>query len=54
VRAFRDYLIFLREVITKAQAGGAGSEAVLKAVPPQVRARYSDWVFLDFAEPDIQ
>ena len=54
VRAFRDYLIFLREAITNTQAGGANSEAVLKAVLPQVRARYSDWAFLDFAKPDIQ
>ena len=54
VRAFRDYLIFLCEAITNAQAGGASSESVLKAVLPQVRARYSDWAFLDFAEPDIQ
>jgi glyoxylase-like metal-dependent hydrolase (beta-lactamase superfamily II) len=54
VKAFRDYLIFLREAIAKAQAGGASSEAVLKAVLPQVRAKYSDWGFLDFAGPDIQ
>jgi hypothetical protein len=40
--------------LQNAQAGGASSEAVLKAVLPQVRARYSDWAFLDFAEPDIQ
>jgi hypothetical protein len=52
VRAFRDYLRFLREAITNAQAGGASNEAVLKAVLPQVRARYRDWAFLDFAEPD--
>jgi cyclase len=54
VRAFRDYLIFLREAIAKAQAGGASSDAVLKTVLPQLRARYSDWAFLNFAEPDIQ
>jgi cyclase len=54
VRAFRDYLIFLREAITKAQAGGASSDAVLKTVLPQLSARYSDWAFFDFAKPDIQ
>ncbi len=54
LRAFRDYLLFLREAITKAQAGGASSEAVLKVVMPQVSARYSGWAFFDFAEPDIQ
>lgn len=54
VRAFRDYLLFLREAITKAQQGGATSDAVLKAVLPQLRAKYGDWAFFDFAEPDIQ
>jgi glyoxylase-like metal-dependent hydrolase (beta-lactamase superfamily II) len=54
LRAFRDYLVFLREAITKAQADGAGSEAVLKAVMPQVSAKYGDWGFFDFAGPDIQ
>jgi cyclase len=54
VRAFRDYLLFLREAITKAQAGGASSDAVLKTVLPQLSARYSDWAFFDFAAPDIQ
>jgi cyclase len=54
VRAFRDYLLFLREAIAKAQAGGAGSDAVLKAVLPQVKAKYGDWAFPEFAEPDIQ
>jgi glyoxylase-like metal-dependent hydrolase (beta-lactamase superfamily II) len=54
VRAFRDYLMFLREAIRKAQAGGANSEAVLQAVLPQVKAKYRDWAYFDFAEPDIQ
>src|SRR6202789_2656312 len=53
-RAFRDYLIFLREAITNAQAGGATSDAVLKTVLPQLRSKYSDWAFCDFATPDIQ
>lgn len=54
VRAFRDYLIFLRQAITKAQTGGASSDAVLKAVLPQLTAKYSGWGFFDFAKPDIQ
>ena len=54
VRAFRDYLIFLREAIARAQAGGSSSDAVLKTVLPQLRAKYSDWAFFDFATPDIQ
>lgn len=54
VRAFRDYLIFLRQAITKAQAGGASSDAVLKAVLPQLSAKYGNWAFFEFAKPDIQ
>ena len=54
VRAFRDYLVFLREAIAKAQAGGASGDAVLKAVLPQVKAKYGDWAFFQFAGPDIQ
>jgi cyclase len=54
VRAFRDYLSFLRESIAKAQASGASSDAVVKAVLPQIKAKYGDWAFLDFAVPDIQ
>ena len=54
VRAFREYLIFLRNAIARAQATGATSDAVLKAVLPQMRAKYSDWAYFDFAEPDIQ
>ena len=54
LRAFRDYLVFLRQAIAKAQAGGASSDEVVKAVLPQLSARYRDWAFFDFAKPDIQ
>jgi cyclase len=54
VRAFRDYLLFLRQAVAKAQSGGASSDAVLKAVLPQLKAKYGDWAFPEFAEPDIQ
>jgi glyoxylase-like metal-dependent hydrolase (beta-lactamase superfamily II) len=54
VRAFRDYLAFLREAIAKAQTGGANGDAVLKTVLPRVKAKYGDWAFFEFAEPDIQ
>lgn len=54
VRAFRDYLVFLRGSIAKAQAGGASSEAVMKEVLPEVKARYGGWAFFDFAGPDIR
>jgi glyoxylase-like metal-dependent hydrolase (beta-lactamase superfamily II) len=54
VQAFRDYLVFLREAIAKAQEGGTSSDAVLKAVMPQVSAKYSGWAYFSFAGPDIQ
>ena len=54
VRAFRDYLSFLRESIRQAQASGASSDAVVKAVLPQIKAKYGDWAFFSFAVPDIQ
>jgi glyoxylase-like metal-dependent hydrolase (beta-lactamase superfamily II) len=54
VTAFRDYLAFLRGAIAKEQAGGAKGDAVLKAVLPQIKAKYGDWGFPEFMEPDIQ
>ena len=54
VRTFRDYLLFLRAGIAKAQAKGDNSDAVLKAVLPQVKAKYGDWAFPEFAAPGIQ
>lgn len=54
VRAFRDYLIFLREAVAKAQAGGASKDAVLQAVLPQLKSKYGDWAYPEFAAPDIE
>jgi glyoxylase-like metal-dependent hydrolase (beta-lactamase superfamily II) len=54
VRAFRDYLVFLREAVAKAQAGGAGKDAVLQAVLPQLKSKYGNWAYPEFAEQDIQ
>lgn len=54
VLAFRDYLAFLRAAIVRAQASGGGSQAVLQRVLPLVKAKYGDWGFQGFAEPDIQ
>jgi cyclase len=54
VRTFRDYLSFLRDSIAKAQANGASSDAVVKVVLPQIKAKYGDWAFFAFAVPDIQ
>jgi cyclase len=54
VRAFRDYLVFLRQTISRSQAEGASGANVLKAVLPQVSERYGKWAFFDFAGPGIQ
>jgi glyoxylase-like metal-dependent hydrolase (beta-lactamase superfamily II) len=53
VKAFRDYLAFLRDAIAKAQTGGAGGDGVVKIVLPQIKAKYGDWAFPEFMEPDI-
>ena len=54
VRAFRDYLVFLRQTIAQSQSHGDSSAAVLNTVLPQLKARYGTWAFFDFATPDIQ
>jgi cyclase len=54
VRAFRDYLVFLRQTIVEGQSHGDSSSAVLNTVLPQLKARYGAWAFFDFATPDIQ
>jgi cyclase len=54
VRAFRDYLAFLRQAIAQSQSHGDSSAAVLNTVLPQLKARYGTWAFFDFATPDIQ
>jgi cyclase len=54
VRAFRDYLAFLRQTIAQSQSHGDSSAAVLNTVLPQLKTRYGTWAFFDFATPDIQ
>jgi glyoxylase-like metal-dependent hydrolase (beta-lactamase superfamily II) len=54
VRAFRDYLIFLRAAIAQAHSQGQQGDALLKTVLPQVKEKYGDWNFFEFATPDIQ
>lgn len=54
VRAFHDYLVFLRQTIAQSQSHGDSSAAVLNTVLPQLKARYGTWAFSDFATPDIQ
>jgi len=54
VRAFRDYLLFLRESIAHAQAKGESGDALVKTVLPELKEKYASWNFFDFAEPDIR
>jgi glyoxylase-like metal-dependent hydrolase (beta-lactamase superfamily II) len=54
VRAFRDYLVFLRQAVSRAQADGASGAEVLKVVLPQVSESYGKWASFDFAGPGIQ
>lgn len=54
VRAFRDYLAFLREAIKLAQAHGESGDALVKTVLPALKEKYGTWNFFDFAESDIQ
>jgi cyclase len=54
IRAFRDYLVFLRQAVSHAQTDGSSSGDVLKVVLPQLSERYGKWAFFDFAGPGIQ
>jgi glyoxylase-like metal-dependent hydrolase (beta-lactamase superfamily II) len=54
VRAFRDYLEFLRESIKHAQAHGESGDALVKTVLPALKEKYGSWNFFDFAESDIR
>jgi glyoxylase-like metal-dependent hydrolase (beta-lactamase superfamily II) len=54
VRAFRDYLVFLREAVKQAQSRGEKEDALLKHVLPLVKEQYGSWQFFEFAEPDIR
>jgi cyclase len=54
VRDFRDYLIFLRDAIAKAQADGKSGDALMDAVMPELKAKYGDWGFFGFAKYNIQ
>lgn len=54
VRAFRDYLVFLRQSIAAAQSSGQSGDAVVKTVLPELKEKYGTWNFFSFAESDIQ
>lgn len=55
VRAFRDYLIFLRQTIAQAQKEGKSGQALEDAVLPQLQAKYGTWGFFNnFAKRNIE
>ncbi len=54
VKAFRDYLVFLRQAVAAAQADKLTGDAVVAKVLPQLKEKYGSWAFFDFAKPDIQ
>jgi glyoxylase-like metal-dependent hydrolase (beta-lactamase superfamily II) len=45
VRDFHDYLVTLREDVTKARADGKADQALIDAVLPQLQEKYSSWGF---------
>ncbi len=54
VRAFREYLIFLRQTIAQAQKDGKSGQALEDAVLPQLQAKYGTWGFFAFAKRNIE
>lgn len=55
VRAFRDYLIFLRQQIAQALKDGKSGQALEDAVLPQLQAKYGSWgFFTNFAKRNIE
>lgn len=54
VRAFRDYLIFLRQQIAQAQQEGKSGQALQDTVLPQLQAKYGSWGFFsNFSKRNI-
>lgn len=55
VREFRDYLIFLRQEIAKAQKEGKSGPALEDAVLPALQSKYGSWeLFSNFAKRNIE
>ncbi|HET6935615.1 MAG TPA: MBL fold metallo-hydrolase [Candidatus Angelobacter sp.] len=55
VHDFHDYLVTLREDISKAQSEGKSGQELINAVLPQLKEKYGSWGFFDgFATRDIQ
>ncbi|HEX7326514.1 MAG TPA: MBL fold metallo-hydrolase [Rhodanobacteraceae bacterium] len=43
VRAFRDYLVYLRKAVAGAQASGESGDALVAAILPTLRQKYGTW-----------
>lgn len=43
MRAFRDYLVFLRRAVAIAQASGKSGDALVEAVMPKLTQNYGSW-----------
>jgi glyoxylase-like metal-dependent hydrolase (beta-lactamase superfamily II) len=55
VQDFREYLVTLRDDVSKAQAEGKSDKALLDTVLPELKQKYGDWGFFDaFATRNIQ
>lgn len=51
VRDFRDYLVALRDAVTKAVADGKSGDALTASVLPELKRRYESWAWFDHFAP---
>jgi cyclase len=55
VQTFRKYLADLRDAIRREQASGKSGDALVKAILPDLQAKYGQWGFFnDYARADIE
>lgn len=55
IRAFRGYLVALRQAVADARAAGKSGKALLDAALPGFKQKYGDWDYFDyFAEHNIE
>jgi cyclase len=47
VAAFRDYLMTLRQDVSRARAAGRSGSTLVEAVVPELEARYADWSYFE-------
>ena len=55
VKAFRQYLLDLREAVRSGQMAGESGDALVQAVLPELKAKYGSWGFFkEFAQANIR